>query len=207
VVFPVSVQQGSLVLGKVPANATVRYGTRALRPTNYGTVVLGIGRDEAGPVDVEITTADGRTQTARIAVTPRDWPVENVRGVHRASGERLGGRQRQLLADPNRRLAMVMGDSASIAALAGECILLVSAGAQAAALPHVLSLAVLADNDPVQVTRLAVPKRGLCTPQHSSWADIGVLLERLADGQTKSPEGDVVGHRRGPAINDAKETK
>jgi len=81
VVFPASVQQGSLVLGKVPANATVRYGTRVLRPTNYGTVVFGIGRDEVGPVSVEITTADGRTQTARVAVTPRDWPVENVRGV------------------------------------------------------------------------------------------------------------------------------
>jgi len=81
VVFPASVQQGSLVLGKVPANATVRYGTRVLRPTNYGTVVFGIGRDEAGPVGVEVTTADGRTQTARVAVTPRDWPVENVRGV------------------------------------------------------------------------------------------------------------------------------
>jgi len=81
VVFPASVQQGSLVLGKVPANATVRYGGRVLRPTNYGTVVFGIGRDEAGPVSVEITTADGRTQTARVAVTPRDWPVENVRGV------------------------------------------------------------------------------------------------------------------------------
>ena len=81
VVFPASVQQGSLVLGKVPANATVRYGTRVLRPTNYGTVVFGIGRDEAGPVSVEITTADGSTQTARVAVTPRDWPVENVRGV------------------------------------------------------------------------------------------------------------------------------
>ena len=81
VVFPASVQQGSLVMGKVPATATVRYGTRVLRPTNYGTVVFGIGRDEAGPVSVDITTADGRTQTARIAVTPRDWPVENVRGV------------------------------------------------------------------------------------------------------------------------------
>jgi len=81
VVFPASVQQGSLVLGKVPANASVRYGTRVLRPTNYGTVVFGIGRDEAGPVGVEVTTADGRTQTARIVVTPRDWPVENVRGV------------------------------------------------------------------------------------------------------------------------------
>jgi len=81
VVFPSSVQQGSLVLGKVPANATVRYGSRVLRPTNYGTVVFGVGRDEAGPVSVEITTADGRTQTAHIAVTPRDWPVENVSGV------------------------------------------------------------------------------------------------------------------------------
>ena len=81
VVFPTSVQQGSLVLGKVPANATVRYGARVLRPTNYGTVVFGIGRDATGPVSVDVTTADGRTQTARIAVTPRDWPVENVRGV------------------------------------------------------------------------------------------------------------------------------
>jgi len=81
VVCPASVQQGSLVLAKVPANATVRYGTRMLRPTNYGTVVFGIGRDEAGPVSVEVTTADGRTQTARITVTPRDWPVENVSGV------------------------------------------------------------------------------------------------------------------------------
>ena len=81
VVFPTSVQQGSLVLGKVPADATVRYGTRVLRPTNYGTVVFGIGRDEAGPVSVDITTSDGRMQTARITVTPRDWPVENVRGV------------------------------------------------------------------------------------------------------------------------------
>ncbi|BDU17166.1 M23 family metallopeptidase [Lysobacter auxotrophicus] len=81
VVFPASVQQGSLVFGKVPADARVRYGARELRPTNYGTVVFGIGRDEAGPVRVDVTTADGRTQTASIAVTPRDWPVENVRGV------------------------------------------------------------------------------------------------------------------------------
>lgn len=81
VVFPASVQQGSLVFGKVPANATVRYGTRVLRPTNYGTVVFGVGRDEAGPVSVDILTADGRTQVASVDVTPRDWPVENVRGV------------------------------------------------------------------------------------------------------------------------------
>ena len=80
-VFPASVQQGSLVFGQVPANATVRYGTRVLRPTNYGTVVFGVGRDEAGQVSVDILTADGRTQVASVDVTPRDWPVENVRGV------------------------------------------------------------------------------------------------------------------------------
>ncbi|MBU8976166.1 M23 family metallopeptidase [Lysobacter sp. MMG2] len=109
VVFPASVQQGALVFGKVPADASVRYGTRTLRPTNYGTVVFGIGRDEAGPVSVDVTTSDGRTQTARIAVTPRDWPIENVRGVPPKTVEpppeiaaRIEREQAQVIAARNR---------------------------------------------------------------------------------------------------------
>lgn len=81
VVFPASVQQGALVFGKVPAGSTVRYSSRTLRATPYGTVVFGVGRDETGPVEVEVTTSDGRMQAARVAVTPRDWPVENIQGV------------------------------------------------------------------------------------------------------------------------------
>jgi Peptidase family M23 len=81
IVFPASVSQGALVFGKVPAGSTARYGTRALRATPYGTVVFGIGRDEAGPVQVAITRADGTSETIAIAITPRDWPTETIDGV------------------------------------------------------------------------------------------------------------------------------
>ncbi|MFC3552182.1 M23 family metallopeptidase [Lysobacter cavernae] len=81
VVFPAAVPQGALVIGKVPAGSTARYGERVLRPTPYGSVVFGIGRDERGPVRVDVQGPDGRSQTISIAVTPRDWPVENIQGV------------------------------------------------------------------------------------------------------------------------------
>jgi murein DD-endopeptidase MepM/ murein hydrolase activator NlpD len=81
VVFPASVQQGSMVLGKVPPGSTVRYAGRSLRVTPYGSVVFGVGRDEKGPVSVTVVTPDGGSNSASIAVTPRDWPIENIRGV------------------------------------------------------------------------------------------------------------------------------
>ena len=81
VVFPASVQQGALVIGKVPAGSTVRYGDRTLRPTPYGSVVFGVGRDEAGPVNVEVNTPSGRSERVQVVVTPRDWPIENIKGV------------------------------------------------------------------------------------------------------------------------------
>lgn len=81
IVFPTSVSQGALVLGKVPAGSVVRYSGRVLRPTPYGTVVFGVGRDESGPVQVDVQRADGSSGSASIAVTPRDWPIERINGV------------------------------------------------------------------------------------------------------------------------------
>ncbi|MCL6711372.1 M23 family metallopeptidase [Pseudomonas sp. R2.Fl] len=81
VVFPPQVSQGALVFGKVPPGSQVRYAGRTLRTSGYGTVVFGVGRDEAGPLDVDVTTPSGRRETARIMVTPRDWPVERINGV------------------------------------------------------------------------------------------------------------------------------
>lgn len=81
VVFPRATSQGALVFGKVPAGSIVRYGERMLHPTAYGTVVLGIGRDQTAPVRVDVQRADGSHETAEIAITPRDWPVERVDGV------------------------------------------------------------------------------------------------------------------------------
>ena len=81
VVFPGSVSQGALVFGRVPAGSTVRHGGRQLRATPYGTVVFGVGRDEAGPLQVDVRLADGGSQSVQIAVTPRDWPIEKINGV------------------------------------------------------------------------------------------------------------------------------
>jgi len=81
IVFPASVQQGAMVIGKVPAGSTVRYGDRTLRVTPYGSVVLGIARDQSGPVEARVGLPEGGEQVVVIAVTPRDWPLETIRGV------------------------------------------------------------------------------------------------------------------------------
>jgi murein DD-endopeptidase MepM/ murein hydrolase activator NlpD len=81
IVFPASVSQGALVLGKVPAGSVVRYAGRELRPTPYGTVVFGVDRQEAGPLRLEVLRADGTGTTESIAVSAREWPLEHVDGV------------------------------------------------------------------------------------------------------------------------------
>ena len=79
--FPATASQGALVIGRVPAGSVVRLGERTLRVTPYGSVVFGIGRDASGPVALEVRTPDGRVQPVRIAVSPRDWPLERIDGV------------------------------------------------------------------------------------------------------------------------------
>jgi murein DD-endopeptidase MepM/ murein hydrolase activator NlpD len=81
VVFPTSVQQGSMVIGKVPPGSAVQYGDRTLRVSSYGTVVLGASRDERGPLQLTITRPDGSRVDAEVAVDRRDWPVQRVNGV------------------------------------------------------------------------------------------------------------------------------
>ncbi len=80
-VFPASASQGALVIGKVAPGSRVSYAGRSLRVSDYGSVVFGIGRDERGPLQLQVQGPDGRAQTVGIAVTPRDWPVERVNGV------------------------------------------------------------------------------------------------------------------------------
>ncbi len=81
VVFPASVQQGAMVIGKVPPGSRVEYAGRSLRTTGYGSVVFGVGRDTTGPLTVQVVRPDGSSERARISVTPRDWPVQRVDGV------------------------------------------------------------------------------------------------------------------------------
>jgi len=79
--FPSSVSQGALVIGKVPPRSKVRYADRDLLVSEHGDVVFGVGRDEKGPVSVDVREQNGHRDHVEIAVTPRDWPVERIEGV------------------------------------------------------------------------------------------------------------------------------
>ena len=81
VVFPASVSQGALVIGKVPPGSRVEHAGRTLRVTAYGTVAFGVGRDATGPLQVQVRRPDGSGETLSISVSARDWPIERVNGV------------------------------------------------------------------------------------------------------------------------------
>ena len=75
IVFPTAVSQGAMVIGKVPAGSRVRYGGRDLRVTPYGSVVFGVGRDETGPLQVEVTPPLGVPVGQNTAGVPRPMPT------------------------------------------------------------------------------------------------------------------------------------
>ncbi|WP_438765821.1 M23 family metallopeptidase [Kushneria sp. TE3] len=81
IVFPEQVQQGSMVIGRVPPGSQVTHAGRTLGVTDYGTVVFGIGREAEGTSEVSVTPPGGQARTVGIRVTERDFPVERINGV------------------------------------------------------------------------------------------------------------------------------
>lgn len=79
--LPASASQGAMVIGNTHPAAVVEYAGRTLRVTSYGTFVFGIGRDATGDVVLRIKQPATGWIEHRIAITPRDWPIENINGV------------------------------------------------------------------------------------------------------------------------------
>ncbi len=79
--LPASVLQGALVIGGTDPSAIVEYGGRSLRVSPGGRFVFGVGRDATGPLIVKIARPGAGAVEHRIAVAPRDWPVETIDGV------------------------------------------------------------------------------------------------------------------------------
>ena len=79
--FPASVPQGSLIRAHVDPHAKVRFAGRDLRVGPHGEVVFGIGRDEKGPVAVDVSEPGGKREHVAIEITPRDFPIERIVGV------------------------------------------------------------------------------------------------------------------------------
>ena len=79
--LPDTVSQGDLVVGTTAPGATVRYGGRVLRVDADGRFVFGVGRDETGPLAIDIAWPDGATERVNLPVATRDWRVERIEGV------------------------------------------------------------------------------------------------------------------------------
>jgi hypothetical protein len=79
--LPERVSQGQLVIGETAAGNRVRLGGRALRVDPAGRFVFGVGRDEPGPLRLDVEWFDGARETVNLRVDARDWPIEHVSGV------------------------------------------------------------------------------------------------------------------------------
>jgi hypothetical protein len=79
--LPTSVSQGAMVIGNTHPAAIVEVGGRTLSVAADGDFVFGVGRDEKGPLVVKIKQPATGWIEHSIDVTPRDWPIENIKGV------------------------------------------------------------------------------------------------------------------------------
>lgn len=79
--LPASIQQGQLLIGHTLPGASVRIDGRASRVDGEGRFLIGAARDASDSLSIHIDLPDGSRQQGQIRVTPRDWPVEAVRGV------------------------------------------------------------------------------------------------------------------------------
>ena len=92
-VMPSNVPQGGLVRGRLPpgsqlsllpANPVTGAGETSgveVRIGADGGFVVGVGRDEPGPLRMAVTLPDHTRRIFEIAVGVRDWQIERIQGV------------------------------------------------------------------------------------------------------------------------------
>lgn len=75
------VVQGGLVRGQVAPGSEVRLGDRRLRLDDQGRFLFGIGRDERGPLRLQLRRPDGRREIRELAVRQRRFAVQRIEGL------------------------------------------------------------------------------------------------------------------------------
>lgn len=74
-------RQGGLVVGKTAPGAQVQVQGRQMRVSADGVFLIGIGRDDPGPVEIRITGAEGRERIDRVPVVTRDYRIQRIDGL------------------------------------------------------------------------------------------------------------------------------
>ena len=84
--LPTQVFQGGLIRGRVEPGSrlwlhTADAGQVAVRVGTSGDFVIGIGRDEPGPVRLRLAAPDGSEGELQVPVSRREWRIERIEGV------------------------------------------------------------------------------------------------------------------------------
>ena len=76
-----SLMPGGIMIGKAPVGSVVRIDGRAVRVSDDGDFVFGVGRDAEGSVQVVIDGPDGRQVSRDVRITKRDYDVQRIDGL------------------------------------------------------------------------------------------------------------------------------
>ncbi|MSO98719.1 MAG: M23 family metallopeptidase [Rhodospirillaceae bacterium] len=77
-------EQGGVAVGIAPVGSKIIFNSRALTPTGTGQFVLGFDRDAATSAELEIKRPDGTSEHRQLAIQPRKWAIERVKGLPQA---------------------------------------------------------------------------------------------------------------------------
>lgn len=73
--------QGGLIVGRAAPRTRVVFNGRALRVSPEGIFAFGFGRDAPGAAMLEVRPPDGRAETRRLTVTPRQYDEQRISGL------------------------------------------------------------------------------------------------------------------------------
>jgi biotin carboxyl carrier protein len=107
--LPDTLSQGGLVIVQLHRGSLLTVSGQPVRVGIDGIAVFGAGRDEQGPLVVSVAEPHRQPEITRIAITPRDWPIERINGLPAATvnpppelAARIEREQAQVTAARNR---------------------------------------------------------------------------------------------------------
>lgn len=76
-----SLQQGSLLLGKLEPGSMAFYRDQSLPVTSSGEFLLGLGRDAPASIELRVVDTEGLQTVQKFAVAKREYRIQRVNGV------------------------------------------------------------------------------------------------------------------------------
>ncbi|UCC13842.1 MAG: M23 family metallopeptidase [Gammaproteobacteria bacterium] len=76
-----SFRQGGLVVARTEPGTRVDVRGAPVRVSSQGVFLIGVGRDETGPVAIDLQTEDGRERHERFEVEARQYRIQRIDGL------------------------------------------------------------------------------------------------------------------------------